>query len=251
MVMEGDSGQRVESSGGADNPLVRQMLAMISTAQQRVWFRVPWWDARVAEAAQILEAILAAKGRGADVRVIVRPDPECEAAIKALRSAGASVKLHRHEHAKELLTEHAQLFLSMNLSRKEIRVNAQNGFVTQDTKALNDAVAAFEAEFDKTQALASAGEEIWKAVEDGVPSPLRPFFRYPQLNPRQSKAIPVVLDTDRHVLVVAPTGAGKTVIGEAAALRAIRLEGHKAAWLVPARALLTARLREGDGVIVR
>lgn len=237
MAMEGDSSQRVDSSGGADNPLVRQMLAMISTAQQRVWFRVPWWDARVSEAAQILEAMLAAKHRGADVRVIVRPDPECEAVIKALRAAGASVKLHRHEHAKELLTEHAQMFLSMNLSRKEIRVNAQNGFVTQDPKALNDAVAAFEAEFDKTQALASAGEEIWKTVEDGVPAALRPFFRHPQLNPLQSKAIPVVLDTDRHVLVVAPTGAGKTVIGEAAALRAIRLEGRKAAWLVPARAL--------------
>jgi helicase len=49
--------------------------------------------------------------------------------------------------------------------------------------------------------------------------------------------LPEIFAHDRNLLVVAPTGAGKTVIGMAAALRAVVQQGRKAAWLVPQRSL--------------
>jgi len=51
------------------------------------------------------------------------------------------------------------------------------------------------------------GRRCRSRAADAVPE-------HQQLNPLQSKAAPVVLDTDRHLLVVAPTGAGETVIGQ-------------------------------------
>lgn len=77
------------------------------------------------------------------------------------------------------------------------------------------------------------GRRCRSRAADAVPE-------HQQLNPLQSKAAPVVLDTDRHLLVVAPTGAGETVRSDPV-LRAIKLEGRRAAWLVPARVLA------GDG----
>jgi helicase len=53
----------------------------------------------------------------------------------------------------------------------------------------------------------------------------------------QAMALPVVLSTNRHVVVGARTGAGKTLVGSAAVLRAILLEDRKAVWLTPARSL--------------
>lgn len=118
---------RIDADGGADNPLIRTLLELVGTGQRRVWLKIPWWDVRVAEARQVLVGLIAAHQRGVDVRVIIRPDRECEATIKALRTASVVVKLRRNEHAKELLADDRHLFLSMNLTRKEILVNHQVG----------------------------------------------------------------------------------------------------------------------------
>lgn len=69
------------------------------------------------------------------------------------------------------------------------------------------------------------------------PTLLRYLGRFELLNPLQAQAVPTVLSTHGHVMVVAPTSSGKTLIGEAAALRAIVTEGRPAVWLLPARAL--------------
>jgi helicase len=70
-----------------------------------------------------------------------------------------------------------------------------------------------------------------------VPAAWIPYLPYSKLNPAQVQAAPHVVEGSEHVLVVAPTGAGKTVIGMMAALRAVLREGRKAAWLVPQRSL--------------
>lgn len=56
--------------------------------------------------------------------------------------------------------------------------------------------------------------------------------------------MPEVLGHDQNLLVVAPTGAGKTVIGMAAPLRAVIQHKRKAAWLVPQRSLTDELDRE-------
>jgi ATP-dependent DNA helicase len=88
-----------------------------------------------------------------------------------------------------------------------------------------------------------AGETAVPAAELVEEDWLR-FLPYPVLNPAQAAALPLILDTDDHLVVVAPTGAGKTVIGMAAALRTVLSQGRKAAWLVPQRSLTDELDRE-------
>lgn len=79
----------------------------------------------------------------------------------------------------------------------------------------------------------------WEPVDAAhlVPEGWVRYLPYGALNPAQAHAVPVVLSTSGHVVVTAPTGAGKTVIGMLAALKAILGEHRKAAWLVPQRSL--------------
>jgi len=82
------------------------------------------------------------------------------------------------------------------------------------------------------------GEQSWTPASELIPPELRKYLdSFDRLNPLQSKALPVVLSTTGHVMVVAPTSSGKTLIGEAAALRSIVSDGKPAVWLLPARAL--------------
>jgi len=71
-----------------------------------------------------------------------------------------------------------------------------------------------------------------------------PLLSHPTFNPAQAQVIPWLLTHDGHVLVVAPTGAGKTAVGMVAALHTVRGQGRKAAWLVPQRSLTDELDRE-------
>ena len=77
-----------------------------------------------------------------------------------------------------------------------------------------------------------------------VPAELAPFLPYRTLNQGQAEVVPEILGHDRNLLVVAPTGAGKTVLGMVAALRAVVQQGRKTAWLVPQRSLANELDRE-------
>jgi hypothetical protein len=86
------------------------------------------------------------------------------------------------------------------------------------------------------------GSRGWKVTDPAaklplVPPELAPFLPYPALNQAQAEVVPEILGHDKNLLVVAPTGAGKTVMGMTAALRAVVQQGRKAAWLVPQRSL--------------
>ncbi|HEX4702148.1 MAG TPA: DEAD/DEAH box helicase, partial [Pseudonocardiaceae bacterium] len=96
------------------------------------------------------------------------------------------------------------------------------------------------------EAHAQPHETDWDkvAADEWVPVEWLPYLPFPTLNPAQAQAAPAVLNGRRHLVVVAPTGAGKTVIGMLAALTAIRADGRKAAWLVPQRSLTDELDRE-------
>ncbi|CCH30975.1 DEAD/DEAH box helicase [Actinosynnema sp. NPDC047251] len=81
-------------------------------------------------------------------------------------------------------------------------------------------------------------------VDRFVPAEWLPFLPFPVFNPAQAQAAPHILDDDAHLLITAPTGAGKTAIGMLAVLRTILQEGRKAAWLVPQRSLTDELDRE-------
>lgn len=219
---------------GAD--LVVALTEAVAAARVRVWVKAPWWDASPV-ARRLLAAVLAAHARGADVTVLCRPEPSNDAIVRELRSAGVTVVPVRYIHEKEVLADDVVITHSMNFTSTEIARNQNSGFRYVDA-AVVEAVEAGFASFLDNAASAAEGEESWTPASALVPPELRKYLAsFDRLNPLQSKALPVVLSTTGHVMVVAPTSAGKTLIGEAAALRSIVSDGKPAVWLLPARAL--------------
>ncbi|MFJ4518932.1 DEAD/DEAH box helicase [Streptomyces sp. NPDC088816] len=95
---------------------------------------------------------------------------------------------------------------------------------------------AFAAQWDALEELQGDHADDYLPVHGLVPQEWEPLLPHPTFNPLQRAAIPALLHDDQHVVIVAPTGAGKTAIGMVAALQA-HAQGRKAAWLVPQRSL--------------
>lgn len=98
--------------------------------------------------------------------------------------------------------------------------------------------AAFAATWDALSADLTPG--TYEPATSHVPAEVAEYLPYPTINPAQVQAAPYIMG-DKPAMIVAPTGAGKTVIGMMAAAREIKQQGRKAAWLVPQRTL-TAEL---------
>lgn len=105
-----------------------------------------------------------------------------------------------------------------------------------------DVVEASAAAFSITwDALSAEMTQVeYESADKHIPAELAQYLPYPTVNPAQAQAAPYIMG-DRPVMVVAPTGAGKTIIGMMSAIKEIKLNGRKAAWLVPQRTL-TAEL---------
>ncbi|MFA1551968.1 DEAD/DEAH box helicase [Actinomadura chokoriensis] len=99
----------------------------------------------------------------------------------------------------------------------------------------------------EAQAPAVADETISVPVSELVPRAWHMYLPFPTLNPAQAEAVERILDSDDHLVVVAPTGAGKTVIGMVSALNTIFEQGRKAVWLVPQRSLTAELDQELEG----
>jgi helicase len=93
-----------------------------------------------------------------------------------------------------------------------------------------------------TETGAAAETATW--ADALVPPELASLLPYCTLNQAQAEVVPEILGHDQNLLVVAPTGAGKTMMGMVASLRAVVQQGRKAAWLVPQRSLADELDRE-------
>ncbi|WP_258045179.1 DEAD/DEAH box helicase [Streptomyces sp. SM11] len=102
---------------------------------------------------------------------------------------------------------------------------------------------AFAAQWDALEELPDGDGDNYVPVGELVPAEWAGLLPHPSFNPVQAAAVPAVLKDTGHLVVVAPTGAGKTPIGMVAALEAYA-RGRKAAWLVPQRSLTDELDRE-------
>lgn len=230
-----DAARRVSNYGEGDD-LFQVLLELIRSASERVWIKVPWWDTSPA-ARELAEAIIAAKKRGVDVLVLCRPESSNDAILRDLRRAGIKLAGVRFIHEKELLADASAVVHSMNFTSKEIERNQNSGFLHRDSTLVEALEAGFTTLIDNQKASA-VGDEGWTRTDKLIPPELRKYLdRHENLNPLQSRAVPTTLSTAGHVMVVAPTSSGKTLIGQVAALRSIVSEGKPAVWLLPARAL--------------
>lgn len=227
-------GQQRFSTYGSGGSLFDQLIEMVTSARCRVWIKVPWWDVS-GKARELLDVVTAAGRRGVDVLVLSRPESSNDAAHRELRQAGVRVVAVRYIHEKELVADNVALTHSMNFTRTEIDRNQNSGNLIVDHAAVDELVSGFE-RLLANRAAAAVGDEEWTPTDRLIPEQLLPFMtRYSRLNPLQSKAVPAILHSSGHVMIVAPTSAGKTLIGEVAVLRSIIEEKRPAVWLLPAR----------------
>ncbi len=180
----------------------------------------------------------------ADFRVLLPDSPRFDALRARLDAAGARHRSVRHWVEDEVITT-----VRPGGSVAELTVATA---VSSGGRRDWGGLAADE----RAAAARDAFELVWLAHEptdddaapvpaaDLVPPEWVDYLPFPTLNPAQAHAAPAVLGGDEHLVVTAPTGAGKTVVGMLAALRAILGDKRKAAWLVPQRSLTDELDRE-------
>ncbi len=181
-----------------------------------------------------------------DVRVLLPLAPEFTPLRTALDDAGIPWRQVRYWLEDEVVSsvgDGGELAL-LRATTKLAPLGGQAA--TEDVRNGFAATAARDA-FDLIwQAHADTRTTAWTPVEAGtlVPDEWLGYLPFPTFNPAQAEAAPVIAGSDEHVVVTAPTGSGKTVIGMLAVVKALRGQGRKAAWLVPQRSLTDELERE-------
>lgn len=180
-----------------------------------------------------------------DMRAIVSADAGLNPIADKLSQAGA------HVRRMDYLVEDEEIYgdgdgseladsreCHLNRPRKGVRARSSGA-------AAKVARAAFEADWQAVGVDVS-DRPAGQPVERLVPAQWADYFTYPSFNPAQAQAVPEIIGSDENLVVVAPTGSGKTVIGMTAALKVVLGTGRKAAWLVPQRSLTDELDRDLD-----
>jgi helicase len=182
---------------------------------------------------------------GVDTRVLLPDDDRFTVMAEKLSAADVQVRRVRYLLEDEVIAgERGKLTAVSRVARLG---RPYPGSFTE--RSGTEAAAAKDA-FDvmwEAHSTAAAPDSPGALTEEVVPAELVPFLPFRSLNPAQAQALPHILEQEDNLLVVAPTGAGKTVIGMTAALRAVVQQRRKAAWLVPQRSLTDELDRELEG----
>jgi helicase len=182
---------------------------------------------------------------GVEMRVLLPEDDRFTVMAEKLSGSGAQVRRVRYLLEDEIIAlERGRLTALSRVTR------LGRPYRGTHTELTGTAAAAARDAFDvlwETHSPAAGPGSPGVPTEAVVPAELLPFLPFSSLNPAQAQALPQILEHDENLLVVAPTGAGKTVIGMTAALRAVVQQRRKAAWLVPQRSLTDELDRELAG----
>ncbi|WP_251075098.1 DEAD/DEAH box helicase [Streptomyces sp. ISL-12] len=216
---------------GGHRPAWPEDLAVPEQAEKRalLWCKVTDPDWCPTE-----EAVAAAE----DVRVILPEGPGYDVLRSLLAGRGVPYRVSRYWEEAEQVGTVDELG-----GRTDLVVVGPRGAVPAAGPWAVAARDAFAAQWDALEELPEYDGATYVPVEKLVPAEWAALLPHPAFNPAQAAAVPVVREGTGHLVVVAPTGAGKTPIGMVAALDA-HARGKKAAWLVPQRSLTDELDRE-------
>ncbi|GAA3214821.1 DEAD/DEAH box helicase [Dactylosporangium siamense] len=181
-----------------------------------------------------------------DVRVLLPEDPRFNVLADKLVGAGAQVRhtpyLVEHEFVRDGPDGVLQaVTYPTGLVRGTRRTVARRS--GRPAQAAMDAFNLMWQECDPRTAQITGAVPAVQAM----PREWARFIEHPTLNPAQAEIMPAVLADDNNLVIVAPTGTGKTVVGMVAALKAILGAQRRAVWLVPQRSLTDELDRELEG----
>ncbi|WP_234013232.1 DEAD/DEAH box helicase [Streptomyces sp. HCCB10043] len=186
-----------------------------------------WWKA-ADPAWRPAEAALAAAG---DARVILPDGPDYEELRGWLEERDVPYRVSRYwEEVEQVGT------VNDTGGRTELVAAGPEGAAPAAGPWAVAARDAFATQWDALEELPEGDADTYVPVGALMPADWAELLPHPSFNPVQAAAVPEVLEGRGHLVVVAPTGAGKTPIGMVAALEAYA-RGRKAAWLVPQRSL--------------
>ncbi|MFE0208295.1 DEAD/DEAH box helicase [Streptomyces sp. NPDC058985] len=190
------------------------------------------------------EASVADVAAGTDVRVLLPDDRRFTSLRERLTQEGAEVRAVKYWMEQELVRSAAADAGAGGLTvRTGVAYSGRTGPTHREGPDAAVAQDAFDVMWRAHAPQTEAAAQVTK-TQEAVPASWVPFLPHDTLNPAQAQAAPEVLESKEHLLVVAPTGAGKTTIGMFGALRAVVDEGRKAVWLVPQRSLTDELERE-------
>ncbi|MFC3893094.1 DEAD/DEAH box helicase [Lentzea rhizosphaerae] len=230
-----------DSTAGRDSA---QAVLPPAPADAAVEHRLLYWCKTVDP-----QLVLPPLPEGTDTRVVLPDAAEFDGLRGRLRAAGAAFRAVPHWVEEERITSVDLDTGQLSGLRVTPSLSGMAGLVAEQAKPLTEADAraardAFALLWELHEPIDPAAVPQPVPAEQLVPRDWLRFLPYPTLNPAQAQACPSIVDGEEHVVVTAPTGAGKTVIGMLAALRSILEEGRKAAWLVPQRTLTDELDRE-------
>lgn len=238
------SGQAYPAARGGRRPAWPEDLPVPEQAEKRALL----WCKAVDSAWRPADAALAAAD---DVRVILPEGPEYGELRAWLAERGVPYRVSRYWGEAEQVGTVNDLG-----GRTELVVAAAGGSAPKFSAPLEQggppSVAghwaaagrdAFAAQWDALEELPEGDHDTYMPVGELVPAEWAALLPHRTFNPAQAAAVPLVREGAGHLVVVAPTGAGKTPIGMVAALDA-HARGRKAAWLVPQRSLTDELDRE-------
>ncbi len=91
-------------------------------------------------------------------------------------------------------------------------------------------------------------DAILLKVDDVIEEGFRSLFPFQTFNRVQSQAVPIIMGSDRHCVVAAPTASGKTAIAIAAMAHELSRPSHgKILYIAPMRALTNEKESEWNG----